>query len=66
MDRSPWPVSRWIEDRTGRSIRKSSAPPAATAPSRSRPGAHTITAADPLPDDLRHLLDCIRTRAHVR
>ena len=35
----------------------SSAPPAATAPSQIHAGDHTITAADPLPDDLADALE---------
>ena len=40
--------------------RNSSAPPAATAPSTSKPDSQTLTAADPLPDDLRDALAKIR------
>src|SRR6185312_46906 len=36
---------------------KSSRPHAATAPFRSRPGQHLVTAADLLPDDLPQALD---------
>jgi hypothetical protein len=51
-------VSRWIEAQTGWSIRKF----VKTAPYRTvqiQAGRQTITAADPLPDDLRQALDAI-------
>jgi len=40
---------------------KSSRPHAATAPFRSRPGQHLVTAADLLPDDLPQALDAINS-----
>ena len=54
-------VSHWIET-PNRLVasRNSSAPPAATAPSQIQAGRHTLTAADPLPDDLRDALAKIR------
>ena len=54
-------VSRWIEapDRlVHQEVRQ--APPAATAPSQIQAGQHIITAADPLPDDLRDALALIK------
>jgi Transposase DDE domain len=55
-------VSRWIEDRTGWSIRKFVRTARRYRTIQIQAGAHTVTAADPLPDDLRHALNAI-TRA---
>jgi hypothetical protein len=59
-------VSRWIERQTGWSIRKfiKTAPRYRTI--QIQAGPHAITAADPLPDDLRQALDQIpgRSTAH--
>jgi DDE family transposase len=52
-------VSRWIEQRTGWSIRKFVRTARRYRTIQIQAGAHTITAADPLPDDLHHALDCI-------
>lgn len=58
-------VSRWIEARTGWSIRKI----VKTARYREikiQAGQHTITAADPIPDDLRQALDAINHPGDLR
>ena len=55
-------VSLWIEDRTGWSIRKFVRTARRYRTIEIQAGAHTITAADPLPDDLRQVLEAI-TRA---
>ena len=52
-------VSRWIEDQTGWSIRRFVQTARRYRTIQIQTGAHTITAADPLPDDLRHALDAI-------
>jgi hypothetical protein len=52
-------VSRWIEDHTGWSIRKFVRTSRRYRTIQIQAGNHTITAADPLPDDLRHALDRI-------
>ncbi|MFB6392393.1 IS1634 family transposase [Polymorphospora lycopeni] len=60
-------VSRWIEDRTGWSIKKFVRTTRRYRTIEIQFGTHTITAADPLPDDLRDALEAItRTtrRAH--
>ena len=49
-------VSRWIEDTTGWSIKKFVTTARRYRTVHIRTGDHTITAADPLPDDLRHAL----------
>ena len=46
-------VSRWIEDTTGWSIKKFVKTARRYRTIQIQAGAHTITAADPLPDDLR-------------
>jgi hypothetical protein len=46
-------VSRWIEDRTGWSIRRLVRTARRYRTIEIQAGTHTITAADPLPDDLR-------------
>ena len=52
-------VSRWIEDQTGWSIRKFVKTARRYRTIEIQAGHHTITAADPLPDDLRQALDAI-------
>jgi len=52
-------VSRWIEAQTGWSIRKFVKTARRYRTIEIRAGQHTITAADPLPDDLRQALDTI-------
>jgi hypothetical protein len=59
-------VSRWIEDQTGWFIRKFVQTARRYRAIQIQTGAHTITAADPLPDDLRDALNAINEsrRAH--
>jgi hypothetical protein len=59
-------VSRWIEDRTGWSIRKFVKTARRYRTIQVQAGQHTFTAADPLPEDLREALEQIhgRTSAH--
>ena len=52
-------VSRWIEARTGWSIRKFVRTARRYRTIEIQAGPHTITAADPVPDDLRQALDAI-------
>jgi hypothetical protein len=52
-------VSRWIEDHTGWSIKKFVRTTRRYRTIQIQAGARTITAADPLPDDLRNALDHI-------
>ena len=52
-------VSRWIEDRTGWPVRKFIRTARRYRTIQIQAGAHTITAADPLPGDLRDALDRI-------
>jgi transposase len=52
-------VSRWIERRTGWSIRKFVKTARRYRTVQIQAGTHTITAADPLPDELRQALDAI-------
>lgn len=52
-------VSRWIEARTGWSIRKFVRTARRYRIIEIQAGPHIITAADPLPDDLRQALDRI-------
>jgi hypothetical protein len=54
-------VSRWLEDRTGWSIKKFVRTTRRYRTIQIQAGNHTITAADPLPDDLRDALDRIHT-----
>jgi hypothetical protein len=56
-------VSRWIEHQTGWSIRKFVKTARRYRTIQIQAGAHTITAADPLPDDLRTALDQIHSRS---
>jgi len=59
-------VSRWIEHQTGWSIRRFIKTARRYRTIQIQAGPHTITAADPLPGDLRQALDHIhgRTGAH--
>ena len=52
-------VSRWIEARTGWSIRKFVKTARRYREIKIQAGQHTITAADLIPDDLRQALDAI-------
>jgi hypothetical protein len=52
-------VSRWIEHQTGWSIRKFVKTARRYRTVQIQAGPHTITAADPLPDDLRQALEAI-------
>lgn len=52
-------VSRWIEDRTGWSVRRFVRTARRYRTIEIQAGSHTITAADPLPDDLQQILDRI-------
>jgi hypothetical protein len=56
-------VSRWIEDTTGWSIKKFVKTVRRYRTIQIQAGDHLITAADPLPDDIRQILDAIHTRA---
>lgn len=56
-------VSRWIEQTTGWSIRKFVRTARRYRTIQIQAGAHTVTAADPLPDDLHHALDRIHGQA---
>ncbi len=58
-------IGRWIEDRTGWSIRKFVRTARRYRTIDIQAGAYTITAADPLPDDLRDAIKAI-TRASRR
>ena len=59
-------VSRWIEARTGWSIRKFVRTARRYRTIQIQAGDHTITAADPLPDDLREALAKISNASQVR
>jgi hypothetical protein len=52
-------VSRWIEHHTGWSIRKFVKTARRYRTIKIQAGPHTINAADPLPDDLRHAIEAI-------
>jgi Transposase DDE domain len=52
-------VSRWIENQTGWSIRKFVKTARRYRTIQIRAGTHVITAADPLPDDLRQAIEAI-------
>jgi transposase len=56
-------VSRWIESTTGWSIKKFVRTARRYRTIHIKTGEHTITAADPLPDNLRTALDTIQPRA---
>jgi hypothetical protein len=58
-------VSRWIETQTGWSIRKFVKTPRRYRTIEIQARRHTITAVDPLPDDLRQALDAI-SHDHLR
>jgi hypothetical protein len=55
-------VSRWIESQTGWSIRKFVKKARRYRTIEIQAGDHVITAADPIPDDLRQALDAMRTK----
>jgi hypothetical protein len=55
-------VSRWVEDRTGWSIKKFVRTARRYRTIEIQAGAHTITAADSLPDELRDALHHIHGR----
>ena len=55
-------VSRLIEHQIGRSIRKFVKTTRRYRTIEIQVGDHVITAADPLPDDLRQALDAINSR----
>jgi hypothetical protein len=55
-------VSRWIEDTTGWSIKKFVRTTRRYRTIEIQAGPHTITAADPLPDDLREILRTIHAQ----
>jgi Transposase DDE domain len=57
-------VSRWIEHRTGWSIKKFVRTARRYRTIEIQAGGHTITAADPLPDDLHKALEAITRTAH--
>ena len=59
-------ISRWIEHRTGWSIRKFVKTARRYRTIEIQAGQHVITAADPLPDDLRQALDRIHGRETMR
>jgi transposase len=52
-------VSHWIEHQTGWSIKKFVRTARRYRTVQIQAGQHTLTAADPLPDDLRHAIDAI-------
>jgi hypothetical protein len=54
-------VSRWIENTTGWSIRKFVKTARRYRTIQIQAGDHTITAADPLPDDLRRAIETINS-----
>jgi transposase len=56
-------VSRWIEDTTGWSIKKFVRTARRYRTIEIKAGAHTLTAADPPPDDLRQALANIHSRS---
>jgi len=56
-------ISRWIENATGWSIRKFVKTARRYRTIQIQAGPHTITAADPLPDDLRQVIDRIHGQA---
>jgi len=58
-------ISRWIEHQTGWSIRKFVKTARRYRTIEIQAGPHTITAADPLPDDLRQAIDQIYGRTGV-
>ena len=56
-------VSRRVEDATGWSIKEFVRTLRRYRTVQIQVGGHTVTAADPLPDDVRRALEAIRTRA---
>ena len=56
-------VSRWIEDTTGWTIKKFVRTVRRYRTIEIQAGAHTVTAEQPLPDDVRAALDAIHRRA---
>jgi hypothetical protein len=56
-------VSRWIEDRSGWSIKNFVRTARRYRTIQIQAGAHTLTAADPLPADLHRALAAIHYRA---
>ena len=54
-------ISRWIENQTGWSIRKFVRTARRYRTVQIQAGAHVVTAADPLPGDLRQVLEAITT-----
>ncbi len=56
-------IGRWIEDTTGWSIKKFVKTTRRYRTINIQVGEHTITAADPLPDDLAAVLRAIKTKA---
>jgi hypothetical protein len=56
-------VTRWIEHQTGWSIRKFTKTARRYRTIEIQAGDHTLTAADPIPDDVRQALDAIHGRA---
>ncbi|MFL6142058.1 MAG: IS1634 family transposase, partial [Labedaea sp.] len=56
-------VSHWIEDTTDWSVRKFVKTVRRYRTIQIQAGDHLITAADPLPDDVHHILEAIKTRA---
>jgi hypothetical protein len=59
-------VSRWIETVTGWSIRRFVRTARRYRTIQIQAGQHTVTAADPLPDDLRQALSAINAPAEMR
>ena len=59
-------VSRWIEDQTGWSIKKFVRTARRYRTIQIQAGARTLTAANPLPDDLRRARAAICNRAGSR
>jgi hypothetical protein len=59
-------VSRWIEAQTGWPIRKFMKTARHYRTIEIQAGQHTITAADPIPDDLCQALNAIKAPAEVR
>jgi hypothetical protein len=56
-------VSRWIENTTGWSIRRFVKTARRYRTIQIQAGTHTITAADPLPGELRNAIDAINGQA---
>lgn len=58
-------ISRWIENTTGWSIKKFVRTARRYRTIHIQTGEHTVTAADPLPEDLQAALNAINTRASM-